>query len=112
MKIKKGDKVLVIAGKNKGKTGTVMRTFEKSGRIVVEGVNMRTRHIKKTANRPGQKVVYEGPLDVSNVMALCPKTNKPTRIGYKKLENGKKYRVAKVSGEQLDGSFNKTVKKK
>ncbi len=112
MKIKVNDSVLVVAGKYKGKTGRVMRVHEDSKRITVEGINIRTRHIPKTASRPGQRVTYEAPFDASNTMVLCPKTNKPTRVGYKILENGKKCRVAKRSGEQLDQAFKKASPKK
>lgn len=112
MKIKVNDNVLVIAGKHKGKTGKVMRVFKKQNRITVEKINIRTRHIKKTATRPGQRVQYEAPLHASNVMVLCPKTNKPTRVGYKMLENGKKVRIAKRSGEQLDTGFVKSTSNK
>ena len=109
MKIKLNDEVLVIAGKDRGKKGKILRVFEKTGRVVVEKINMRTRHIKKTASRPGEIIHYEGPLNASNVMVLDPKTGKPTRIGYK-IENGKKVRIAKVSGEVLEAKVPKKSK--
>lgn len=112
MKIKQGDNVIVITGKYKGKTGKVLRIYKKTNRVVVEGVNLRTRHIKKTPTRAGQRIQYEAPMEASNLMVVCPKTKKPTRVAYKVLENGKKFRVAKVSGEQLDQPFSKTVKEK
>ena len=101
MKLKVGDTVVVIAGKDKGKTGKITKTDRINNKIVVEKVNMRTKHIKKSMNGPGQKIEFEAPLDASNVMAVCPKTNKRTRIGYRKLKTGKKERFAKVSNEPL-----------
>lgn len=102
MKIKVNDKIVVIAGKDKGKVGRVTRVVTKQKRLVVEGVNMRTKHIKKTQNGPGEKIRFEAPLDCSNVMILDPKENKPTRIGYRMVEGGKKERFAKLSGSSLD----------
>jgi len=112
MKFKVDDNVIVITGKYKGKTGKVMRILKKSEKVVVEGVNMRTKHVKKTATSAGQRVQYEAPFDASNVMILCPKTKKPTRIGYKMTEKGKKYRVAKRSGAELDAAFTRREMKK
>jgi large subunit ribosomal protein L24 len=97
MKIKKGDNVVVIAGKNKGKTGTVMRTLVKSDRVVVEGVNKVTRHVRKTKDRPGQKIEFEAPFHASNVMLIDPKTKKRTRVSVSKDEKGKKQRISKKS---------------
>ena len=102
MKVKLNDKVLVITGKDRGKTGKVMKVMAKHNKIVVEKVNFRTKHIKKTQTRAGEKVTFEAPINASNVMLLCPKTDKPTRVGYKVLANGKKERIAKVSGASLD----------
>lgn len=102
MKLKVGDKVVVITGKHKGKTGEIMKLIRKDGKAVVKGVNLMTRHIKAAQGRPGQKVQFEAPLDASNLMALCPKTNKRTRIGYRTDKDGKKERYAKVSQETLD----------
>ncbi len=102
MKIHAGDSVLVITGKDKGKQGTVTRVLPLKNRVVVEGINMRTRHIKKTAQGPGQKLKYEASIHASNVMVLDPKTKKPTRVGYKiDAKTGKKTRIALVSGEAL-----------
>lgn len=109
MKIKLHDNVLVIAGKDKGKTGKVIKTYKKRNKVVVEKVNIITKHIKKTQQRAGEKIKYEAPIDASNVMILDPKENKPTRVGYKKTENGKKERVSKLTGASLD---QKTVSKK
>lgn len=101
MKIHTGDTVVVISGKDKGKQGTVMRILQTQNRVVVEGINMRTRHIKKTQNGAGSKVSYEASIHASNVMILDPKTKKPTRIGYKIDEKGKKSRIAMASGEVI-----------
>ncbi len=109
MKIKEGDKVVVIAGKYKGKTGNVMRVLKKTNKVVVEKVNIRTRHIKKTAQRAGEKIQYEAAFDASNVMLVDAKSSKRTRVGYKMVD-GKKYRVAKKSGEVVDTSTKKTKK--
>lgn len=97
MKIKKGDTVVVIAGKHKGKTGTIMRTMPKSDRVVIEGVNKVTRHVRKTKDRAGQKIEFEAPIHASNVMLVDPKTKKRSRIGYDKNDKGKKSRISKKS---------------
>ncbi len=102
MKLKKDDKVLVITGKDRGKVGKITRVISKDNKIVVEGVNMRTKHVKKTQQRPGEKIRFEAPMSVSNVMILDPTTNKPTRIGYKVLESGKKERISRLTGTSLD----------
>ena len=102
MKLKLNDKVLVITGKDRGKTGRIIRIISKHNRIVVENVFMRTKHIKKTQAAPGQKITFEAPFSAANVMILDPNTNKPTRIGYKRLDNGKKERVSKLTGASLD----------
>lgn len=102
MKIKKDDMVVIIAGKDKGKEGKVLRTLADKERVVVEGANMRTRHFKKTNERPGQKLQYEAALHVSNVMVIDPKTKKRARVGYSVSKNGKKIRLSKASGEVLD----------
>jgi large subunit ribosomal protein L24 len=102
MKLHIGDSVVIISGKDKGKQGTVLRVLPTQNRIVVEGANMRTRHIKKTTQGPGQRITYEASLHASNVMILDPKSKKPTRIGYKvDPKTGKKSRFAKMSGEIL-----------
>ena len=100
MKIHSNDEVIVIAGKDKGKKGKVLKVNPLSRTILVEGVNIITRHIKRQGTTPGQKVNYEKPIDVSNVMLVDPKTGEPTRVGYK-LEGGKKLRIAKKSGTVL-----------
>lgn len=96
------DNVLVITGKDRGKTGKVIKSIPKDEKVVVEKVNMRTKHIKKTQTRPGDKITFEAPMDVSNVMIVCPNCKKRTRVGYKKLETGKKQRICKKCNESLD----------
>ncbi|MBU0706439.1 50S ribosomal protein L24 [Patescibacteria group bacterium] len=112
MKIKVKDKVLVTAGKYKGKTGVVMRVLEKQGKVTVEKVNIRTRHIKKTATHAGQRLQYEAPLAVSNVKLICPSCNKTTRVGYKMPDKGKKYRICKKCSESVEQAKSKVEKKK
>lgn len=101
MKIKKGDMVVVITGKERNKTGKVMRVLRKTNRVVVEGLNKVIRHMRKTKTQAGQKVSFEAPMHVSNVMVLDPKTKKGTRIGYKVTKDGKKERIAKKSNSVL-----------
>ncbi len=100
MKIKKGDEVIVIAGKYKGVKGAVIEARPTESRVVVEGVNRHKWHIKPTQNEAGHIVDREAPIHVSNVALVDPKTKKPTRVGYK-VEKGKKVRVAKKSGTEL-----------
>jgi large subunit ribosomal protein L24 len=102
MHVKKGDKVLVISGKDKGKQGVILAAFPKKSRVLVEGVNIVKKHAKPSqANPQGGIISQEAPIHVSNVMPLDPKSGEPTRVGYT-VENGKKVRVAKKSGELLD----------
>lgn len=112
MKIKVKDKVLVIAGKYKGKTGEVMRVFDKRNKITVEKVNIITRHIKKTASQPGQRIQKEGPFAASNVKLICPSCNKATRVGYSMPDKGKKYRICKKCNESVEQAKAKVEKKK
>ena len=101
MKLIKGDKVVVIAGADKGKTGTVQKVFPKTNRVIIDNVNVRKKHNKPSqANPEGSIVEIFAPIDASNVMLVDPKTKKPTRIGYKE-EKGKKVRYAKKSGTVL-----------
>lgn len=100
MKIRAGDSVVVISGKDKGKTGQVLRVLHNKGRIVVADINMRTRHMRATPNRPGEIVKYEASIAASNVMVVDPKTKKRSRIGYN-IEKGKKTRVFKKSGDEM-----------
>jgi large subunit ribosomal protein L24 len=102
MHVKKGDKVMVISGKDKGKQGVILEAFPKKDRVLVEGVNIVKKHSKPSQINPqGGIISKEAPIHVSNVMPLDPKTGEPTRVGYK-VEDGKKVRVAKKSGEILD----------
>ncbi|MBF8376874.1 50S ribosomal protein L24 [Alicyclobacillus mali] len=103
MRVKTGDKVVVIAGKDKSKQGRILKVYPKEGRVVVEGVNVVKRHTKPNPQHPeGGIVEKEAPIHVSNVMIVDPKTGEPTRVGYKFLEDGRKVRYAKKSGEILD----------
>src|SRR3972149_572574 len=101
MKIKKNDLIIVIAGKDKGKTGKVSEAMPDTKKILVEGVNMVTKHVKAKDKVPGGIMKTERPVDVSNVMIIDPGSNKPSRIGYKIEKGQKKVRYAKVSGEIL-----------
>lgn len=99
MKIKTGDTVVVIAGKDKGVKGEVIKSIPKENKVVVKGVNIQTRHTKpRGAENPGGLVKSEGPIHVSNVLYYDSKSNKGSRIGYK-IENGKKQRYLKTTGE-------------
>ncbi len=101
--VKKGDTVIVITGKDKGKKGRILQAIPTKGRIVVEGVNFVKKHSKPSQQNPqGGIVEQEAAIDSSNVMLVDPKSGKPTRVGYKVLDNGKKVRVAKKSGEVID----------
>lgn len=103
MKIKKGDTVQIMAGKDAGKTGKVTQVLPKENKVVVEGANVMVKHIKaQSSDQKGQRLEFFAPLDASNVMLVDPKTQKPTRVGYKVLENGQKVRIAKKSGEELE----------
>jgi large subunit ribosomal protein L24 len=103
LKIRKGDKVVVTTGKDKGKQGEVVRMIPTENRAVVRGVNLAKRHQKQTAAQEGGIVSKEMPIHVSNLALRDPKDGKPTRVGYKTLADGKKVRVAKRSGEVIDG---------
>ena len=98
IKIKKGDKVIVIAGKEKGKTGEISRVIYKTTRVVIQGLNMVTRHIKPSASNPDGTYTKEMSLHISNVALLDPVKNQPTRMGYKIDKNGKKVRYTKKTG--------------
>lgn len=100
MKIHTGDTVAVIAGKDKGKKGKVLAVNLKDERVIVEGANIATKHVKRSGNTPGQIVKVERGIHASNVMILDPETKKPTRIGYR-IEGTKKVRIAKKSGKAL-----------
>ncbi|MGE5203621.1 MAG: 50S ribosomal protein L24 [Acidobacteriota bacterium] len=102
LKIKKGDKVVVITGRDKGKVGEVKKVMPTENRVIVDGVNMIKRHTRPSAGDPGGIVEKEASIHVSNVAYVDPKTDKPTRIGYKTLGDGRKVRFAKRSGEVID----------
>ncbi len=103
MKIKKGDNVMVMAGKDRGKTGKVTQVFPVEGKVVVEGVNATFKHAKtRKKGEKGQRIEFNGPVNASNVMLIDAKTGKPTRVGYKVMEDGRKVRVAKKSGETIE----------
>jgi large subunit ribosomal protein L24 len=101
-KIKKGDRVVVITGRDKGKSGEVLRVLREEARVVVQGINMVKRHTKPSAASTGGIVEKEAALHISNVAHVDPKTSKATRIGYKVLDGGRKVRVARKSGETID----------
>ena len=101
--IKKGDTVIVNSGEFKGQKGTVLQVLVKKNRAIVEGVNVISKAVKPSAqNTEGGFVKKEAPIHISNLMLICPETGKPTRIGHAFLEDGRKVRVAKVSGEVVD----------
>jgi large subunit ribosomal protein L24 len=101
MKIKKGDRVVVLSGKDKGKDGVVQRAIPSEGKVVVEGVNTAKRHRKaRTATEQGGIVDIDKPIDVSNVAIISPKDGKPTRVGYR-FEGGKKVRFCKRTGVEI-----------
>jgi large subunit ribosomal protein L24 len=103
LKIKKGDKVVVLSGRDKGKHGEVTKAFPKDGKVIVSGVNVATRHTKPTQADPqGGKKSFEAPMHVSKVAIEDPKTGKPTRVRFE-VKDGKKVRVAVRSGEVING---------
>jgi large subunit ribosomal protein L24 len=101
-KIKKGDRVVVVSGRDRGKQGEVLRVVRKDDRLVVHGVNMIKRHTRPSAGNPGGIVDKEASIHISNVAHIDPSTSRPSRIGYKILEDGRKVRFAKRSGEVID----------
>lgn len=103
LKIKKGDRVVVLAGKDKGKQGEVVKMLPKEERAIVAGVNMIKRHQRQTASQEGGIISKEASIHISNLAVEDPQDGKPTRVGYKTLEDGRKVRFAKRSGEVIDG---------
>jgi large subunit ribosomal protein L24 len=101
-RIRKGDTVIVTTGKDKGRTGEVLRVTPSDNRVLVQGVNMVKRHAKQTMNDPGGIQEREAPIHLSNVAHVDRDSNKATRIGYRVLEDGRKVRFAKRTGEQID----------
>ena len=101
-KIKKGDNVIVTTGRDKGRTGEVLEVIPAASKLKVQGVNMVKRHERATQTSPGGINQYEAMLHASNVSLIDPETSKPTRVGYKTLDDGRKVRFAKRSGEVID----------
>lgn len=102
-KIRKGDKVVVLAGRDKGRAGEVVRMMPKDDKAVVRGVNMIRRHQKQSQTQEGGIISKEAPIHLSNIAVADPKDGKPTRIGFRVEKDGKKVRVAKRSGEMING---------
>lgn len=102
MKIKKGDQVVVLAGKNKGARGEVLKAIPEESRLIVQGVNMVKRHSRASQSGPGGLVQKEATIHVSNVALIDPKNDTATRVGYTVLKDGKKVRVARKSGETIE----------
>ena len=100
--IKKGDKVIVRSGRSKGKTGEVLKIFPRRHRAIVQGVNLIKRHTRPTQTTAGGIIEQESTIDVSNLSHLDPKDNTATKVGYKQLDDGRKVRFAKRSGEIID----------
>ncbi len=101
-KIKKGDKVVVLTGRDKGRTGEVIQVMPKEGRALVRGVNIVKRHQRQTVNQEGGIISKEAPIHLSNLAIADPKDGKPTRVGFKVLDDGRKVRFAKRSGDLID----------
>jgi large subunit ribosomal protein L24 len=102
-KIKKGDKVVVLTGRDRGRNGEVIRMMPSESRALVRGINMVKRHQKQSAQAEGGIIAKEAPIHVSNLAIADPKDGKPTRVGFKTLEDGRKVRFAKRSGDLIDG---------
>lgn len=101
MKIKKGDQVLIISGKDKGRKGKVISSLEKEGKVIIEGINLKKKHVKpKKQGEKGQIIQIPLPLSVSNVKIICPKCKKASRIGYKLIDK-RKFRICKKCKEQI-----------
>lgn len=103
-KLKKGDPVIVLTGRDKGRKGEILKVFPKEFRALVRGVGIVTQHRKPTrANEEGQLIRKEAPIHLSNLAFVDPKTSQPTRVGFKTLDDGRKVRFAKLSGDLIDG---------
>ena len=102
-KIKKGDKVVVLTGRDKGRNGEVVQVMPTEGRAVVRGVNLVKRHTRQSGTQEGGIISKEAPIQLSNIAIADPKDGKPTRVGFKVLDDGRKVRVAKRSGDLIDG---------
>ncbi len=103
LKIKRGDTVVVISGKEKGKRGEVEQVLPKENRVVVGGVNVRTRHARPTQNNQQGLYTFAAPIHVSNLMLVDPDSGEPTRVGYRFTDSGEKLRVSKKTGKDIDG---------
>jgi large subunit ribosomal protein L24 len=101
-KLKKGDRVIVLTGKDKGKEGEILSVDPKAGRAVVKGVNLVIRHTRQSAKSQGGRISKEAPIDLSNLAMKDPKTGAPTRVGFR-MDGDRKVRFAKKSGELIDG---------
>ena len=101
-KIRKGDRVIVTTGKERGKTGEVLQGLRKENRVLVQGVNMIKRHMRPSPANPGGIIDREATLHISNVALIDPKSQEATRVGYRVLDDGRKVRVARRSGEMID----------
>ena len=102
-RVKKGDQVTVLTGRDKGKTGEVLRIIPDKARALVQGVNMVKRHQRPSQQSPGGISEFEAPIHISNIAVVDPKEGGATRIGYRRLEDGRKIRFARRSGEDIDG---------
>jgi large subunit ribosomal protein L24 len=102
-RIRKGDRVVVIAGKDKGRTGEVIRVLPSEDRAVVRGVNVARRHQRQTAREQGGIVAKEMPIHLSNIAIAAPSDSKPTKVGFRVNQDGSKQRIAKRTGEVIDG---------
>ena len=102
-KIKKGDKVVVLTGRDQGRSGEVVQVMTTEGRALVRGVNMVKRHTRQSGTQEGGIISKEAPIQLSNIAIADPKDGKPTRVGFKILDDGRKVRVAKRSGDLIDG---------
>lgn len=101
-KLKKGDRVIVTSGKDKGKRGEILRVYPSEGRVLVSGVNVVKRHQRQTARVQGGIVSKESPVHISKIAHVDPRSDGPTRIGFKRMEDGRLARFAKKSGEMID----------
>jgi large subunit ribosomal protein L24 len=102
MKIKKGDSVVVISGRDKGRRGEVLRVLPTENRVIVQGIHVARRHTRPAMGNPGGIVEKELTIHASNIAHIEPKSDKPTRVGYRTLDNGRKVRFARGSGEVID----------
>jgi large subunit ribosomal protein L24 len=102
-RIRKGDKVIVITGKDKGRTGEVVRVLPAENRAIVQGINVARRHQRQTASTQGGILNKEMPIHLSNIALVDPRDNKPTRVGFRQAPDGRKVRYAKLSGDVIDG---------